>query len=1089
MPQKSFTLPSSLDKNYRDLVNIDITYNSETGYVEVGLLLNEISELYRRLPLQHRFHDYELSASTLLLETLASCTKYARQQKLESLESDELAAKWQCHIDFYSAVFPVLDALADLEALINRFEDKTIDDLTTTLTSYEKKINAIFDKLLTEKVNIIATNQEHENYTQMIEACRTLFTDDLQRFTIHLNLNKFEKNTRALLSNYIISNNLNPLGLFVVQQVKHVTTLLSNYKLMHEEFPGKNYIEKSPDKQKIDVLADDKLAFKQSFAGIRFSTAKPIPDETIEILRTAGGNFDKKDTKKYTIRLNDFLKSTEQTDLNAWERLLCALSNKKPETAGYKSFSQAAYFVSAIIIATIAEVCVTILLRIPANMIVGAFTGIAILLLQLGQLTRRLNEASFETHKTTLQAFLDLSDHWINHLHHTTSANYGLAHLRKQKDQAQIKHYQEKFLISSSYDNNTRQTDLLYAITQKTKSSLALIAAEYFSASFVNQKMVNGVGSIAYFIYETLAGNPGYLSKKIRQKFDNAKTLQQQENNLFTQLIENIETTCKQAGMDEAFIVKLKNLAGVNDITSRSSIIATTNNPMVNPVTSLDSSTIANLETTPAFPRLKPNKVGPAESIMNFAEILFLEFASLINSIFIKMPLASSISQALAFMAFVVTYAGMGGPFPFILNELSLSFTGKSTILENNDFDLFRGILATFLLWKISILLIETVIAIYKRDPHFLEKLYGDPERIFLGLSVCLSLGLSLQIFPLLPETINLFTKGISGIIFGMYPQIVKDFANTALNMYPAMANVFIIEAREAWHGQIPFNFMEYFLLGLKGIFLFGALVSGDHKPHLHANETKLKLIIKQINSADENVDKNIPKAATFIVQLFDALGVAIERKQAKHLFDILSNNHANPELLSDLYNQSVFSGSNNLLQIISLLPGAILTYPYRVAMLLADWSFNASCDIYGIIKNFCEDITMIIQLMAAICEASVRSFLLSINQTIKSLLALVIGLPLHLITGNFRSFDHDILSRIDMHNNILYIPKLIPCVASIPAKSLYGFFAHTAGTNDAHEEIEEALPKHERNSSKLFEKNAVSTLTIEERKGEEATV
>ena len=462
---------------------------------------------------------------------------------------------------------------------------------------------------------------------------------------------------------------------------------------------------------------------------------------------------------------------------------------------------------------------------------------------------------------------------------------------------------------------------------------------------------------------------------------------------------------------------------------------------------------------------------------MDFAELLFIEFALLINNVYIKMPFASSLAMLLAVSAWFYTCAGGVGFVPEVIDWLSKAFTGEGAV------DIIRTTLASFLLWKLLTLTIEASIALYKRDADFLEKLYGDPERLFLGFSSCAGFGIILSGAPLLPEAFDLFASGVMNAIFSMYPEVVKHFINAAVSMYPAIANLFIIESRVALEGQLPLTLLEYFFLGLKAIFLFGAIISGVHKLHLAVNEAELEKIIFELNylSTSSSVDR--PQAAYYIFRLYIALGLPIERTLSKHLFDEMSVNKDYFEAAKDLYNQRVFEGSNNLLQILFLLPGVFITYPYRVVMYALAHLLDAPVIKHGIEKNFAEDFTMFIQVAAAFCE-TLRTFLLGANQLVKSTGAFIAASPLlfdfllsklripfaispklHYSSADFQRFIQNILPFFNMHNNMLWPLRILPsfCLDTQYlnfAKSGYSLLAHTANTDDAleHEESFELL-------------------------------
>ncbi len=1106
MPKQLFNLPSSLTSN----PTVTIWHDSDSGVVTAELSPQEIAELHRRLPLQTQLHDYELTPSTQLLNVLAKSVEYENARELNAvaiteasnpllLAEDPEFDRWDLHLAFYHSLFPILDALADLEMMINRFEAE-FNNLNLALQSYETKVSDIFYNLLDEDkiIAFIGSNEKKQKrYIKNIEAFQAHIVEDLKRFRENIKTYNQPENKQALLSNHIIKSGITPLGLFVVEQVERANTALAQYRRIDEHFSGQeDYIEKSSDCQKIDVLGDDILAFKKSFAGIRFSTAKPIPEETIRVLRIAGGNFSALQEAKYLVTLNDFIKTSEQADLNAWERLLCHIAGERPHTVGYASICQGLFFVTAIIVATLLEVAAIIFLRFSASIGVGFVAAIGEIFLDLGKFVQFLSEDTREIYKEAIQQSLDRADKQLNDMHNAFSSSFlGLTYLRRQRDTLQKEHHKKKL----AFTNTPARVFLLHAITDQTKSSFAYIVAENFTASFVNRRIVKGYQSFMNFFWEPWVHTPSYLSAKIyhflRETIGYSSEQAIQYSELLGILINDIACKLKATGHSESEIFSINNLKKISGFetteTEYTTLLSTDSNVVI----------VADDMTLPSFSSIKPNKVGPAESMMDFLEMLCLEFASLINGIFIKLPFASTISLAFSLIAFGVAYLNMGGPLVLILNELSKSFTGEEAISD------MRAMLAAFLLWKLATFSIEAIVAIFKIDPHFLEKLYGDPERLFLAFSTFVGLGIALQFSPLIPEAINLFSSSIMSALFSFSPQIMKDFINAGLSMYPAMANVFIIEARVAWEGQLPLNLLEYFFLGLKATFLFGAIFSGYHKPNLQLDKTRLASVIAELNSLsvkEAELTQDLPKASRCIVQLFDALGMPLKRDHAQHIFDLLSAHKVDPELLNDLYNQSIYRGSNNFLQILFLIPGIFITYPYRIVTYMAASLLNAPVIQYGIRKNFSEDATMFIQVLAAISETG-RTFLLGMNQLVKSIGALLVALPLYCLGCDFQSFNQDQFSYINMHNNILLIPRtlLTPLILlyvylfkalnyvlkgcepqawkeSAPSiKSTYGMWSHMANTNISSDHAE-----HSKESSSVL-LSAHNAITEDSNSGE----
>ncbi|MES2204888.1 MAG: hypothetical protein V4496_06680, partial [Pseudomonadota bacterium] len=484
-----FTLPSSLSAKNSF---ITLEYEAETGIVKATLSLEEISALYRRCPLHMHWHHYELSASAHLLNVLAECMKYARTEKLKmsvtavmtnpiasaSHDTEETSNVWDLHFDFYNTLLQILDPFADLEEMLNCFEDKTINNLKAIIDRYEEKINTIFGNA--------------EGFKEL----KALILADIARFKKNIAIHDKLENTKALLSNSLVTNGIFPLGHFVIEQVERVAVALAQFRRNYEDYAGKeDYLDKSEDCQKIDVLIDNTLAFLKSFAGTRFSTAKPIPKETIAVLRTAAGRYEKNDTQRYYVILNDFIKSSEQADPRVWVKLFCEISGGKPPSVDSKSVCLATFINCGLILATPIEVGIFFPVRIVLVLVAGIVASIIQLCLNVLHKIKVLNDHIFTAYTSKIQEFLDNADVLFDVLYHTCSM---VGYLRAQREANQTLKYAEA--IENKEDEN--HVEFLKQIALNRKNSIAYFAKENFKASYVEQGIEQGVQGVGNFIYE-----------------------------------------------------------------------------------------------------------------------------------------------------------------------------------------------------------------------------------------------------------------------------------------------------------------------------------------------------------------------------------------------------------------------------------------------------------------------------------------------------------------------------------------------------------------------------------------------------------
>lgn len=1087
----TYTLDSTLS-DYKTSINVSF----ENGKLKTELGPYEIMQLLRRLPLRLHYHDHELTATTHFFITLVECVKYAQQKKWEldekieksnaqrqldiedhtihaTINADtEALNQWKKHMAFYTDLFPILDALANLEALINQ-PGKTIADLQNTLDGYQTKIEAIFAALKHE--TIIPTDAKHKttyetNLTDFQQALlgesidlytkttNYAFTEykSITDFKQHITDNSDEKNITAFLSNHTMTHGIQPLGLFVVHQVQRITSAVAQYRKIFESSPGhEDYLEKSWDLQQLDVLNDVILAFSKSLAAIRFSPSKPIPNDTIEILRIAGGNTD--NCNDSIVTLNDFLKDSEQTDINAVEKLLCHISGDKSKIVGYQSYQQALWTISAISVAILIETAATIAIRFSISIAVGLVAGIFKMLLAILNTIGLISKPSLKANKSAITHTLATLDKWLDDKQNacsSTGANVlgleigGLAYLRKTRDSIPLA------LNTQTAEEEDDKKKLLKAIAEYPKSSLAAKAGKSLSSTYIDKGVVNGYKSLYAFFHDTLI-QFSYLGASRRTK----DYKESQYSDLLKQLILQLEV--KMQTPELSALLENDVEIGEQDLSPIITYLRKLADDTTAPTTlaiNVDENKVC--EKTPAFIQIKPNIVGASQSVMDFPEELALGFAKLINGVFIKLFSAATAAEALAFVALYYAYKNEGVFFPTVLNELSEGFTGEGTVSD------VRLLMADFLFWKLATLAMEIVPKLHKFDPHFFEKLWGDPERLLLGGTTFVAGGIALQLLPLIPETINLFYQNsLLNKVFSWWPESLQTFIDSTLSHYPAMANIFIIEARIAWGAQIPFNFLEYFFLGLKATFLLGNIASGRHKPHFERNEAKLLQILnelKTLSSDDSNpIPKNQTQATQYIVRLFDALGLPIKRQQAQLLFDRLSiaNEHAefkessssfikyfqtdpsatepkcttDPELLNDLYNQNIYKGCNNLLQIISLFPFVFFTYPYRATMYLAARYYQIPHIQHGIIKDFSEEATMLMQLPTAVLYQPFRTFVLGLNQLLKASLALTCGAASYM-GADFPYWNKHLIKKIELHNDMSKI-------GTLPVSALIAFF------------------------------------------------
>jgi hypothetical protein len=1016
---QEYELASVLSSSRR--LTIKVVGNSDEGTLLAELFPEEITALYRQLSLKTELHDWQFSSSIALLKILQECMKLANKERL-SLTGDASGNIWGFHIQFLNTLFPILDALADLEEMINR-EDKSIEDLSRVLTIYENKIDTIFNELEVNKGQCIH-NAHDEFYSADVSACLIAIKGDLKKFKKVISESAHADKTKALLSNYTVVSDIKPLGLLVADQVKHVTGFLRLYIRAHEEKPGHfDYVEPRADYAKVRVL-DDKLSFRQSLASVRFSPDKPL--NNIAILRYAGGNLDgvAKDQKQM-VNLKEFVDESK-INFNTLETLLCAISGKKPLTVGYTSPGQAVGFILAITVATFIEVAITLVRLALSNVFLGLLAGVMSLFIDVAEFFSAENTQSLREYSEVIRDFfIDLSDKKVQGLHHYLSP---LAYLRKVRDKGQREYYQ----ASSHGGTDTEHDRLLENFSSKPKSSLAYIAASYLSASFVNDRITQGYQSIFSFLF---VGMPEYLYEKyIRPAFSGSED----DAAFFERLI--LQSRSHLTGRSEK----------VNDVTGKLSLLANTNAP-----DELDDSTLSMSEltsvATPKFPVLCANPVGPSVSIIDFVELLVLEFSAFINGIFITHPLQATLSEAITLLAmssFYVEWGGVAGEFcRWLIDGLSKSFTGEEASVSD-----MRIMLGSFLFWKLGVLAIELVKAIATLDAHFLEKIYGDPEKALLIVATFTALGYGLHALPLFPESINLL---------GLLP---IDLLDTSLGVYLGLLNVFIEESRVATiEGQFPFNGLELFFLGLKAVFLLGSLVSGPHKPHLQEDLEKLKDLIQEINSLHQldGVDASRALAAKEIIQLHDALGKPLDRKDARRLFDFLCkhDNDATKSLRKGLYDQSIFRGSNNFLQIFSIYPLYEITLTVRAITFVLAQCFGAHSVLHGLQKDFSAEAVMVVQIPAALVE-NFRSAVLAFSQLAKNscfssrVVASFINSQFEcFLMDSFEVYNRATLDQRDWHDSLIALCKKGPA----PLEIGYGVVSHIANTDEAHHEHDES--------------------------------
>lgn len=1000
---------------------IKVVGNSDEGILQAELYPEEITALYRQLPLKTELHDWQFSSSIALLEIFQECMKLATKERIGLADNDS-GSIWDFHIQFLKTLFPILDALADLEEMINR-EDKSINDLSSVLALYENKINYIFTELETNKAKCIH-NAHDIFYSYDVSTCLAAIKKDLENFkTVTAESNHADK-TKALLSNYTVVSDIKPLGLLVVDQVKHVTAFLRRYIRAHEEKPGHfDYVEPRADYAKVRVL-DDKLSFRQSLASVRFSPDKPL--NNIAILRYAGGNAGgvAKDQKQI-VNLKEFVDESKSNDFNTLEKLLCVISGKKPLTVGYTSPGQAVGFILAITVATFIEVAITLVRLALSNIFLGLLAGVMSLFTDVAEFFSADNTQSFREYSEVIRDFfIDLSDKKVQGLHHYFSP---LAYLRKMRDKGQREHYQ----ASSHGGVDTEHDRLLENFSRKPKSSLAYIAASYLSASFVNNRLMQGYQSIFSFFF---VGMPEYLYEKyIRPVFLGSEN----EDAFFERLILQSRSHLSQRSKQ------------VNDVIGKLALLARTNPPVELDVNTMVVSEIL-AATMPKFPALCANPIGPCVSIIDFVELLILEFSAFINSIFITHPREATFAQAMTLLAmssFYVEWGGVAGEFcRWLIDSLSKSFTGEEASVSN-----MRIMLGSFLFWKLDVLVIELLKAIVTLDAHFLEKIYGDPEKALLIVATFTALGYGLHALPLFPESINLL--GLLAI----------DLLDTSLGVYLGMLNLFIEEARVATtQGQFPFNGLELFFLGLKAAFLLGSLVSGQYKSYLHEDLEKLADLIQEINSLHQpdNWIESRALVAKEIIQLHDALGKPLNRKDARRFFDYLSK-HGNESVKSvrkSLYDQSIFRGSNNFLQLFFIYPLYPITLSARAVIFVFAQCLGAHSIIHGLQKDFSAEAVMAVQIPAALIE-NFRSAVLAFSQLVKNscfssrLVASFINNFFEcFLMDSFEVYNRGTLDTRDWHDNLITACKKGP----VPLEIGYGVVSHMANVDAAHHEHDE---------------------------------
>ncbi len=1000
---------------------ISVTYNPNTKQVNAELTFDQLTELYRRLPLHIEYEIHELPPSMHLLIVMAECMKHARENYLSTENAQDMIL-WQAHKNFYSTLFPILDALADLESMVNRYNDKKISDLSSRVKSFIEKFEAVIEKLLEKSSvseNKFFPKNQQENYRKYVNGFEQSIKKEVQAFWETLQ----QKDFNFLVSNYTTHAEFRPLGLLIIHLVEHVCRFLSAYKSLYASHPFSYLIEKPHDLQKIDELLEVKLAFLRSLAGINFTSAVPISDETIKILRIAGGKTIG-DEEKYSVSLNQFIKPSHVADLNSWQVLFCSIADKFTEIEGYASIVEGVFFISAMIIAAILEVVAIVALRYSAAILVGFLSGLANLFLDIGIFFQVKHLSKIKQNIITVT---DATDSALQSAHEYLSTRVGLAAIKNKRDIFHRQRYLSKLLEKNIEASHSK---LLIEITKNSQSSLAILAQRVISATLLRERIEQGYQAVAQDLYNIIAGNPGYLTTK----------LQYSEAKILVALIGRL----RKEKLAEDIVGKLSALSDIPYEVQMQSPMHDRNNTLPD-YKSLD------LGRVPSSPVFQPNQISPPESIMVFVEILILEFCVLINGIFVKLPLASTAALLVALIAFAQTYLSIDGFLPFLVNELSHSFTGEGAVTD------MRIMLASFLLWKISTLAFETGLVMYKHDLHFMDKLYGDPTNAFLIFTSLTGVGIATRFAPLLPHSFDAFGAGMANIIFFIFPDMIKKFVNASFNTYFSFANAVIEESRIAWEGQMPFPLIEYFFIGLKTLFLFSVLAAGFYVPNLSRSEHKIKEVAEEIKSVGSGKNKRL--AANFIVRLYDAYGLKMDRVHAKIVYDLLSRANENHCFLKNFYDQSIYQGSSNILQMLSLIPGIFITYPYRITLFIFAYLIDSPTIMMSVKKEFCADVTMATQFIAALIE-NFRSFMLAINQLVKSMVAFPVAILSICGYVDARKFNDQYLSRIDMHNNLHLL--LQPCdlayqkiVAMVTGKQpeinisvAYGLYGHFAGTN-----------------------------------------
>jgi hypothetical protein len=1017
---QEYELASVLSSSRRS--TIKVVGNSDEGTLEAELYPEEITALYRWLPLKTKLHSWELSPSIHLLMVVQECLKHAHKER-KSATSNSSTNIWDFHIQFINTLFPIFDALADLEGIINR-DDKSIDDLLAVLNSYENKVDAIVSALISSQDNCIH-HKHSEHYGKDVASFLEAIKKDLIKFQTSM----FEKadKVEAFLSNYKIDSNIDPLGFLVVDQAKHVTTLLRRYRRAHEKSPGLyDYVEPPKDYKKIRILGD-KLSFRSSLAFVRFSLAKPIPEGNIKILRFAGDNTEGVlPGQKQIVNLREFISESEINDFNALEKLLCAISGEKPLTVGYRGPFIAFSYVIALTIATFVEFAITFVRLVCSNIFLGVLASIVSLFVDAAKFLSAENTQSFSEYGEMARLFLlDLSDKKMQGTFHKYSL---LGNLRRLRDKDQHEHH--KALTHADID--VEHARILEDFSSKPKSSVGYIFASYLSASRVNDYITQGYRSFFSFIF---SGMPEYLYEKfIRPCFAETET----EDKFFERLI--LQSRSHLA----------KRSKQVNHVSEKLSLLVQVDAPEELNISALAISK-ASPDTLPKFPALCANPVGPSVSIIDSFELIFLEFSEFINGAFISHPAQSTSSEfvtLLAMSSFYVEWGGaVGESSRWLIDSLSKSFTGEEASVSD-----MRIMLGSFLFWKLGVVVLIFLNAASRLDPHFLEEIYGDPEEVLLVAAIFTSIGYGIHALPLLPETVNLL--GLFEI----------DLLDSSLGFYFGMINFLIEEARvAAMEGQFPFNLLELFFIGLKAVIFLVAFVTGQHKPHLQEDLEKLKGLVQEINNLVSSEDKNKGRAlvATKIIQLHDALGKPLDRKDARRLFDLLCeyDNDSTKSLRKGLYDQSIFGGSSNLLQMLSIYPFYPITLTVRTLTFALAKYLGAHSILHGLQKDFSAEAVMPVQFSVGPIE-NFRSAVLVFCQLTKNLSALfrVVASFVNsqfefFLMDSFEVYNRSVLDQREWQDQIITVCKKGPA----PLEIGYGVVSHFANTDEAHHEHDES--------------------------------